>query len=115
MHSGLISRNQIRLGMASSRFLIVLTFATSSNTSCESNRGVQLVVCDDGTGNQGCCPAEVLPGGRCDLESQQCWTKCGSYMNGLRGHLICRGGYWNGGSGLFMCSPDSGVTDSGGD
>src|SRR5579872_5736801 len=103
------------MSIAGSLFgLASVFFAALSNVSCESNKAITVISCDDGTGNQDCCPAEVQPGGQCDHESQQCWTKCGSYMPGLRGHLVCNGGSWNGGSGLFMCGSDAGV-DSGGD
>src|SRR5579863_8022419 len=84
--------------------------------------------CDDGTGNEDCCPSGALDSMPCDAPPGTCWTRCDfasqlpGGSGGTRSEMSCIGGAWVSGHGLFSCEmadsgeggSDGGSVDEGG-
>ncbi len=68
--------------------------------------------CNDGTGLNDCCPASAQSGASCDGTVAQCWPQCvfasADGGQGSRSQMVCSGGTWSSGHGLFACQRGDG-------
>lgn len=69
----------------------------------EAEAGI-LVPCNDGTGQNTCCPPSAAVASACDAPDLACFTSC---RDGVRGQMFCLGGKWESGQGLIPCGSDS--------
>lgn len=83
----------------------------SGGASNGGSSSVGLVPCNDGTGNNDCCPLNAVEGGACDVNIQRCSR--GGCHAGVTSYLYCGGGTWSAGKGVFPCSVDAGSDGAG--
>lgn len=83
------------------------TPAVPTDAGNGSDCSATLEACNDGTGLSDCCPEDLVDGTECACGPVTCWTRCtmeGPADSGkVRSEMVCSGGTWLAGRGLFPC------------